>query len=367
MSDVDSFASQTAKKKSILHIIETIGKGGGAEILLANTVTNLPDYNNVVVTLYPYHDEYDLGNIPVYCLNLRSTWGFLKSIYILKGIIKKHEVKLIHAHLFRSALLAKLAKPKDVKLVVSLHTILSIEIFRNKPWYWLEKMLKQRQDAIIAVSNFVLKDYLSKIRFDGKKFVLYNFIPESFFSREGVAYQQRNGELKCVAVGHFKPTKNHFYLLRSFNGLANENITLDLYGEGPNERQIVEFIETNKLKNVNVVGLFDNISDVLKKYDIFISASLYEGFGIALLEAMASGLVCIVSDIPVHREVAADSCLFFDLKEPGSLNAVLSQIIIGKLDISAYSEKARERAYKISNQENYFQNLKKIYEEIIVE
>lgn len=355
------------KKISILHIIETIGKGGGAETLLANTVTNLKEDNNIVVTLYPYYTEYSLDDVPVYLLNITSWWSFIKAILQLRRIIKRHRVQLIHAHLFWSVLLAKLAKPKSVKLVVSLHNILSVDLFkRAKIALGLEKILKNRQDAIIAVSKTVLLDYLEHVPFKKKVFVLYNLVPDIFFINTITNKNIRNKKLNCLAVGHFKPQKNYSYLITSFKDLEDQKVQLDLYGEGPMEKEMRQLIREYQLTNINIVGLSDKISEVINRYQVFISTSKYEGFGIALVEAMAAGLICIVSDIPVYREVGADACLFFDITKPNSLRNLLLKIIDNSLDVSYFPERARKRAFAISNKEAYFKNLTKIYEEIIL-
>jgi glycosyltransferase involved in cell wall biosynthesis len=352
------------KKFSVLHIIETIGVGGGAESLLANTVVNLPEYENVVVTLYPYYTQYDLGDIPIYCLNITSTWSLVKSIPHLRKIIRKHEVRLIHAHLFWSVLLAKLAKPRKVKLAVSLHNLLSIDLFKkSRLALSMERLLKSRQDAIIAVSKTVLDDYLQFVRFRKKTFVLYNFIPDVFFQQDIRGLKE--GPIYCLSVGKLKEQKNYPYIIRSFRGWNAEDIQLDLYGEGEIEKDLQQIIREYQLKNVRIEGLSDKIHSLLRNYQVFISASFYEGFGIALVEAMAAGLVCVVSDIPVYREVAGDSCLFFDIDNPGALHELLEQIMDKKIDVSQLPAKARQRAFEIYRQENYLLHLKKIYEEVL--
>lgn len=352
------------EKTPILHIIETIGVGGGAEKLVTDTIKNLNDYNNVVVTLYPYYVEYDLGNVPVYCLNIHSIFDFVKSIFIVRKIIRRHSIKLIHAHLFRAVLLARIAKPRSVKLVVSIHSLLSTDLFKSKWALFMERLLAHRQDGLIAVSNTILKDYLTYVDFKKKTFVLYNFVPDTFF-RNHENESGRNGLLKCVTVGKVKPGKNYDYLIESFCGIDPDSIQLDIYGEGPLQERMLNIIKSNSLKNVSFEGLANNMDEILGNYQIYISVSQYEGFGIALVEAMAGGLVCIVSDIPVYREVASDTCLFIDINQPGALRQLLHKIIKKEIDVSGYPAKARARSFEISNKKNYLYKLNNIYKEFI--
>lgn len=351
------------KKISVLHIIETIGIGGGTEVLLANTVNNLHECKNIVVTLYPYHKEYNLGNVPVYHLNIKSWFSFATAIFRLKKIAKENNVDIIHAHLFWSVLLARMAKPKGVKLAVSIHNLLSIDLFKKRTTFLLEKALMNKQDAVIAVSKAVLHDYIQQTGFKKQQFVLYNFVPDYFFDDPVV--QLPIQKLNCIAVGHFKSQKNYTYLISSLKKLSPDKIRLDLYGEGPLEAEMSEQIKNENVKSVNIAGLTDNVNKIIRQYQLFISASTYEGFGIAMVEAMAAGLVCIVSDIPVYREVAGEACLFIDINDPDSLKKILERIMQGEVDMNAYAEKGRKRAFEISNEENYLKELHNIYREIL--
>jgi glycosyltransferase involved in cell wall biosynthesis len=353
------------KHRSIIHIIETIGIGGGSETLLANTVKNLKTGKNVVVTLYPYHKEYDLGDIPVYCLNITSKVFLLPALIKLRKLIQKHDIDLIHAHLFWAIFLARIAKPKHVRLVISIHSILSVDLFqKKKSSLWLEKLLMNRQDAVIAVSKVALDDYIGFTDFRKKNYVLHNFIPDRFFVN-AIKQNASTAKICCVYAGHFKPGKNHILLVHAFEKLPSDKIQLDLYGEGPLEKEVELAIKQHNVSSVRLAGLCNDMNDVLSKYDVFISASEHEGFGIALLEAMAVGLICIVSDIPAHREVGGDACVFFDITSPDFLRDVLQKMIDGKLDLSHLPAKAKQRAWEISNPETYLNKLEKIYEEVL--
>ncbi|MCV5263984.1 glycosyltransferase, partial [Escherichia coli] len=63
----------------------------------------------------------------------------------------------------------------------------------------------------------------------------------------------------------------------------------------------------NKNESVRVLGWKDNVHDLLRGYDVFVLPSLWEGMPLAILEAQASGLPCIVSDIPGNNHLVLDS------------------------------------------------------------
>ena len=68
----------------------------------------------------------------------------------------------------------------------------------------------KKRHTLIAVSDYVLIDYLRFVSFKGKRFVLYNFLPEDYFKK--VECGTGNAPCKCIAVGTLKEAKNYPYL-----------------------------------------------------------------------------------------------------------------------------------------------------------
>jgi glycosyltransferase involved in cell wall biosynthesis len=93
-------------------------------------------------------------------------------------------------------------------------------------------------------------------------------------------------------------------------------------------------------------------------------SSKNEGFGIAVIEAMACGLPTLLSDIPVMKEITSGNALFFKLKNPESLRELLKEILAGKHDLSELSQKGKILSKKYSKKD-YLKNLFEIYEQLI--
>ena len=120
-------------------------------------------------------------------------------------------------------------------------------------------------------------------------------------------------------VGRFVPVKNHDFLLKVFGCVHEKNpdAFLLLVGDG-------EHLEDFKAK-VRVSGLGDSIlilsnrtdiPQLLKAMDVFVFPSLFEGLGIALVEAQAAGLRCIVSDSVPERAFLTDLAIPMSLEAP---------------------------------------------------
>lgn len=108
-------------------------------------------------------------------------------------------------------------------------------------------------------------------------------------------------------VGLFNEQKNHSFLIAVFNKMLenDRNLKLLLVGEGPLKNEIQNQVKKLGIsENVFFYGTTDNISEILSAVDSFAFPSLFEGLGIALIEAQVSGLPCYVSDrVPRQAKV----------------------------------------------------------------
>ena len=105
-------------------------------------------------------------------------------------------------------------------------------------------------------------------------------------------------------IGRFGEEKNHHKLLNVFLSYKNKNpkCKLILCGDGEKRPEIEQQIHALELDNdVILMGMIDNVNEILQAMDILVMPSLFEGLPFALLEAQSAGLKCIVSDT-VSRE-----------------------------------------------------------------
>lgn len=100
-------------------------------------------------------------------------------------------------------------------------------------------------------------------------------------------------------IGRFGIEKNHKKLINIFYACKqyNKKVKLLLCGDGKERENIEHQIRMLGLENdVKLMGVIDNVNEILQVMDIIVMPSLFEGLPFALLEAQAAGLKCIVSD-----------------------------------------------------------------------
>lgn len=297
---------------------------------------------------------------PVYCLEHTGKSTIFRSVRRLRKICKQHKVSIVHAHLFWSSIIARLAKPANTRLITTLHSVLSKDAFeKNKLSLWAERFTCRKQDAVIGVSAYVLRDYLQHTGYKGRTHVLYNFIPALFFKENRSNLLNNIAKLRCIAVGNLKEVKNYPFLLAAFTGLDPGSFELDIVGEGSMRPELEAVIADKKLP-VKLLGSQQDLVNLLPGYNVFIQASSYEGFGIAMAEAVAAGLIPVLSDIPVHREVTKENAYYFSLNDTGELTRLLTMISEGKADANKL-QNCRKHIRNICSADNYFKQLRVIY------
>jgi glycosyltransferase involved in cell wall biosynthesis len=244
-------------KKTIVHFIHDLGRGG-AEMMLVKVIKELKDYNNIVVTLSPKnHFENELQCDKYYCLNLRSILFFPIAVLQLKKIIRENKVDIVHTHLFWPTFIARLSTPKKIPLITTIHAFISNSVeYRKKYMRILDKLTYVlRKNVIIAVAKGALSEYFSVLKLTPyKAYSLYTFVdPNEICSINEDSETRSNDKVRVVAVGALRTQKNHKYLLEAFKRLKDENILLDIYGEGSLQQELQKVISENGL-NINLKG-----------------------------------------------------------------------------------------------------------------
>lgn len=166
-------------------------------------------------------------------------------------------------------------------------------------------------------------------------------------------------------VGRFTYAKNHKKLLSVFNYLSStrNNFKLLLIGDGELKSDILNLISNYKINDkVIILSNISNINDYLAAMDCFVFPSIFEGLGIAVVEAQASGLPCIISSaIPNEIELTKSiyRCNINDSDEKwGNLIADKSLIKDRSINVNSFKEFDSSNSV-VSVEKIYIENINK--------
>ena len=117
---------------------------------------------------------------------------------------------------------------------------------------------------------------------------------------------------RIIAVGNCNIEKNYEIVLQAFKELKDEPVSIDIIGGGGKLEYYKEEAERAGLENVNFLGYVSNVRQTLNNYDLYLSSSVSETFGISVIEAVCAKMPLLLSDIPAFREIAPTTATFFD-------------------------------------------------------
>lgn len=232
----------------------------------------------------------------------------------------------------------------SIRYVAVVHDLIPLympELFtkahKHRFWFFTE-LCKHQADAIIAVSNATKKDVIQYMEFPEERIrVIYEGANPRFNAERdeaGIAatmekYHIDSEYILCLST--VEPRKNMLRTIQAYEQCVQQgNLSCKLVivgGSGWNNGEIYEYVQKNNLSSQVIFTGY--VSDEEVKYiysnaTLFIYASLCEGFGIPVLEAMQSGIPVITSNVSSMPEVAGDAC---ELVDPYSIDEIREAIL----------------------------------------
>jgi len=284
----------------IMQIIPDLGTGG-AEIMCKSLSITLSQKGHrvIVVSLYDKETsntkELEEKSIPVIFLNKKRGLD-IGCIFRLRKLIKSYSPDVLHTHLYalKYALFASFGTKK--KIIHTIHNIASKEAEGTNKWInSIAYKLKIAKPISISkkIQETVIQEY--SITKDDTP-IIYNGIDLSKFTP--VNSYAIHCPVQIVHVGRFQYQKNHECIVDAVNYLIDKNFIITCIGDGEKRDEIVTKIEERKVNAFfALVGLSNHVEEYLQNSDIFILPSRWEGLPISILEAMATGLPIIASDV----------------------------------------------------------------------
>lgn len=350
--------------KKILYVILNGQQYGGSEKHVVDLVNHFSKHNDVSLIMSKgnkmcdYIDKEKCKKI--YILDRNEPLCIFK----IRNIIKHEMPEIVHAHAARGIVYTRFAiksmvKKGKLKLLCTAHGwILSYLKFSKIKEKLL--LLNRNVDSLtLAVSKHSMDEMIEKGYDKDKISFIYNGIDIKSFN--SVA-KLKNSVENVNYIGRFTEQKGIIYLMNAIEKFKNSSIKFNIYGAGEKEKYIKNYIKDKKLKNVSLHGFIgaDKIKNVLKDTDILLMPSLDEGLPYMLIEAIASGVPCIATNVGGVPEVIDDSV--GRLIEKQNVDKIVNAIKeINSCDIKTLSKNCIEKSKKFDCSVMYH-NLEEIYD-----
>jgi len=242
--------------------------------------------------------------------NKRNRWSLLSYLFSSYSFFKHvNSLDILDVNQYSCILGSIIRKTMNVPSVYTLHDFGGIRLRRGLSFLFLKSIqFNNKQPSVITVSNEVKRKLIRSLRYRHNE---VNVVPNGVDFhriRDDVKDHQKLNQNRILYVGRLVRYKQVDYLLRALTLLLSHGfeVSLDIIGMGE---------EFENLKNLaSSMGLSDKVffhgylwdkTELFRKIaqaDLFVNPSRSEGFGITLLEAMASGTPVVAFNLPCYHD-----------------------------------------------------------------
>lgn len=337
------------------HQIFSTQKFGGISRYIYE-ISNRNVYSKISVL---YTENFYLKNKKADIINFKGKGRIINILnrFYSKYLIKMGNYDILHATYYNNYYFNILKKP----LVITVHDMIH-EIYKGKyfkeddPTFDLKKRACERADGIIAISQKTKEDLIEILNIDPKKIkVIYH----------GSNLEKKIKKLDLpnkyiLFVGGRAGYKNFNIFLEAINCVLKEDKEMSLLCIGSkfsnSEREkIKEFDIENQVKQI--LANDDEMFTIYKNAQCFVFPSLYEGFGIPILEAYESECPLVLSNTSCFPEIAEQAGEYFDPENIESIKSAINNVI--------YNEERRKELIKLGLEQLKKFSWEKTYNETI--
>lgn len=279
---------------------------------------------------------------------------------------------------------AKIFSGVKTKIIISEHSIFSMlpviaktfwrRLFARFFMPWLGRLMYPKADAIICVSQGVTDDLSNIVKDVNKIKVIYNpVIDENIYqlAKEPLDHPwfSDNNIPVIIAVGRLVACKDYPTLFKAFGQVLKEQPSrLVILGKGPEKEKLVNLVDQMGIaQHVIFLGFRPNPYKYMKRGSVFALSSLQEGFGNAIIEAMACGVPVVSTDCPTGPGEIIEH-MKNGILVPVGKPQQMAQAILTVLENPALAQKLSvegEKRAKFFSVEKSVKEYEKIFQELI--
>jgi glycosyltransferase involved in cell wall biosynthesis len=322
----------------VVHIINCLPQIGGAERLVLDLARSSAQRPVPVITWWGADNSLAALD-PTHSLEVISLRPFsLTALSRARRVLSEADV--VHIHLFPSLYLAPLlSKPT----VYTEHNTWN----RRRARWWMqpiERWCYRRLSKVVSISEMTGRALVNWL---GETPPALETIPNGVDLRRFPlrARKARRGVDTVIGMAaRFAAEKDHATLLNAFADLP-KSFRLKLAGDGPLLGELQARVHALGIApRVEFLGVVSNMTAFYRELDLYVQSSRYDGFSLVAVEAMASGLPVIASDVDGLRDTIGRPDLLFAAGEPESLASRVLEICADRDYYDQLSHYAAKRA-----------------------
>ena len=285
-----------------------------------------------------------------------------------KEAIVHYNIPLMKAAIVRDYMLIKIAHDLGMHIVLHIHGGNYIKE-RNRPWF-----IKKLLERIFAWAKhvIVLGDEEKNILEEDFKLKNVISLPNCIDLTEAKEFKRDiscKETLDILYIGRIEPNKGIDYTFEACKALKNDGVKFHLHFAGKEEveGQYIPKFKEEFGKNFTFHGVVsgDKKTDVLKKCDIFLLPSFYEGLPMSLLETMSFGQVPVVTPVGSIPTVVTDNTngIFINIKNTKDIVDAIKRLTTNRNFYTSLSQKARETIITKFDDREYIKQLNNLYKD----
>lgn len=357
-----------SQKIKILHVSAS-SVGGIGRIIL--DIANLLDKDRFEVSVsfgpeYSLDKEFVKNNIRIYRTSISRRMRLLanvKALYQLYHILKKEKFDIVHTYTSTGGLVGRIASKLSNTPVTIYHAAgyplhqTQFSLSKRALFLFLERILNYFTDHYVAMSESLKQQTIEKgiarsekisVIYHGVDLRRFDYVPCKDTNKLKRELELKHGVSVIGTIGRLDTQKGVCFLLRAASiilKLFPETIFL-VVGDGPLRPQLEKLSQDlNISRKVLFTGWIEDVPNVLSVMDIFCLPSLWEAFGIVLVEAMAMRLPIVAANVEGIPEVMKDgeTGILVPPKKPEALAAAIMKLLKDKTLARQMGEAGRKR------------------------
>lgn len=249
--------------------------------------------------------------------------GNFRAYRELRTLMENNQYDIIHCHTPMGGVLGRLAakkfrKQNKIKVIYTAH---GFHFYKGAPlknwllYYPVERWLMRYTDTLVTINNEDYeraKNWTRTYKIDGVGVNLEKFHPlQSEEEKNNLRLSKgfSNKDFILLYTAEFIPRKNHKLLFDILPDLKEKipELKVILCGTGGLLEYYKSFALNNKMDYVTFTGYTKEVADFCRISDVLVMPSFQEGLPIGMIEALATGLPVVASDIRGHRDVITNN------------------------------------------------------------